>query len=314
MMKKFSIAVHGGAGPDSDYIKKHIKEYESGLKDALMAGYAILEKGGSSVDAVEAAVKLLENNIHFNAGRGSSLNEDGEVEMCSSIMSGKDGKAGAVAVVTEVKNPVTLARAVMEKTKHIYLGAAGAVRFAKELNLPTEAPQWFVTAHAREEYAKAKEEQDGVASGSSEEKINKRKHGTVGAVALDQDGNLSAATSTGGLEFCKQGRIADSSMIGAGTFADNQTCAVSTTGDGEYHMRYVTAFHISALMEYKGLSLQEACSFLIREKCGHITADMGLIAADRYGNLVAEFNSERMHRAMKSSEGELIVKIYPDHK
>ena len=309
-MNKIAIAIHGGAGPDSDYIKKNVEGYKKGLREALDAGYAVLDKGGHAVDAVEAAVRVLEDNPHFNAGKGSALNENGEVEMCASIMNGEDGNAGAVAVVRQVKNPVTLARAVMEKTKHIYLGDTGALRFARELNLPMEDPSYFVTPHMKEAYEEAKKEQHGDAAGSAEEKT-KKKHGTVGAVALDGKGNLAAATSTGGLEFCKQGRIADSSMIGVGTYANNNTCAVSTTGEGEFHIQHVTAFHIAALIEYKGLTLQEACRYLIHEKCRHVTADMGLIGVDREGNLAAEFNTERMHRGLKSSDGTLEIEIYP---
>jgi beta-aspartyl-peptidase (threonine type) len=308
-MNKIAIAVHGGAGPDSDFIKQNTKGYEDGIAKALEAGYAILEKAGSSLDAVEAAVKALEDNPLFNAGRGSSLTEKGEAEMCASIMNGENGNAGAAAIVKGVRNPVSLARAIMEKTRHVYLGAAGAYQFAKEQELALEPLTWFITPHALEEYEKTKKEKKGNPLGSSREKI--KKHGTVGAVALDSKGRLAAATSTGGLDFCKEGRIADSSMIGVGTYADDKTCAISATGDGEYHMRFVTAFHIHALMEYKGMSIQEAAHWLIHEKCADVDADLGLIGLDPQGNLVAEFNSERMHRGLRSSSGEYIVKIYP---
>lgn len=307
-MKNIALAVHGGAGPDSEFIKQNISGYEQGLKTAVHEGYGILEKGGSAVDAVEAAVRLLEDNPLFNAGRGSSLTEKGEAEMCASIMNGQDGNAGAAAIIRGIRNPVTLARAIMEHTKHIYLGAEGAIEFARERKLELESMQYFLTEHAMEEYEKTKKEKKGNPVGSSKEKIDK--HGTVGAVALDSKGNMAAATSTGGLDFCKQGRIADSSMIGVGTYADNSTCAISTTGDGEYHMRYVTAFHIYALMEYRGMNLEEAARWLIHEKCGDIGADMGLIGVDKNGNLVAEFNSDRMHRAMRSSAKGLYVSIY----
>lgn len=307
-MKPIAIVVHGGAGPDSDYIKENIKEYEEGLKEAVNAGYAILEQGGSAIDAVEAAVNHLEDNPLFNAGKGSALNEDAKVEMCASIMEGKHRNCGAAAIVKGVRNPVTLARGIMEKTKHVYLGDAGACDFAQQMGLHMEPESYFVTEYQFESYEKAKEEQHGEATGSSKEKI--KKHGTVGAAALDQDGNLAAATSTGGLEFCKRGRIADSSMIGVGTFADNNTCAVSTTGDGEFHMRFVSAFHICALMEYKGMTLKDAAHHLINEKCRDIDADMGLIAVDKQGNIAMEFNCDRMHRASRSSGQEIQVAIY----
>jgi beta-aspartyl-peptidase (threonine type) len=310
-MSKIAFAVHGGAGPDSEYIKKNKKEYEKGLEEAVNAGYAILEKGGSAIDAIEEAIKLLEDNQHFNAGKGSALNERAEVEMCASIMDGYDLNSGAAAIVRNVRNPISLARAVMEKTQHVYLGSIGASEYAKMLNIPMEPDPYFITEYQFEQYEKARKKENDNGQELAIEQLGK-KHGTVGAVALDKRGNLAAGTSTGGTEFSKPGRIADSSMIGIGTYANNNTCAVSTTGEGEFHIQHVTAFHISALMEYKGMSLQKACHYLIHEKCKHVTADMGLIAVDPKGNLIAEFNTERMHRAMRSSDQKLIVKIYPD--
>jgi beta-aspartyl-peptidase (threonine type) len=309
-MNKIAIAIHGGAGPDSDYIRQHKKEYEEGLKEAINAGYSVLEEGESAIKAVETAIKILEDIPHFNAGKGSALNERAEVEMCASIMNGFDLNSGAVAIVKNVRNPISLAKAVMEKTEHIYLGSAGASDFARLINIPMEPDPYFVTEHQFELYEKARQEENDNGQELAIEQLTK-KHGTVGAVALDQKGNLAAGTSTGGLEFCKPGRIADSSMIGIGTYANNKTCAVSTTGEGEFHIQHVTAFHISALMEYKGMNLQQACNYLIHEKCKHVTADMGLIAVDPEGNLVAEFNTERMHRAFRSSTQRLFVQIYP---
>ncbi|MBO9683834.1 MAG: isoaspartyl peptidase/L-asparaginase [Flavisolibacter sp.] len=309
-MTKIAIAIHGGAGPDSDFIKQHIKEYKEGLKEAINEAYAMLEQGSSATDVVEAAIKNLEDNTLFNAGKGSSLTEKAEVEMCASIMNGFDLKCGAAAIVKNVRNPIRLARQIMEKTKHIYLGSIGAAEFARELNLPMEPDAYFITERQFESYEQTRKKLNDNGQQLAIEQLEK-KHGTVGAVALDIRGNLAAGTSTGGTDFCRQGRIADSSMIGAGTYANNDTCAVSTTGEGELHMQYVTAFHISALMEYKGMSLREACHFLIQEKCKHINGDMGLIAVDTKGNLVAEFNTSRMHRAMKSSTQDLIVEIYP---
>jgi beta-aspartyl-peptidase (threonine type) len=304
-MNKIAIAIHGGAGPDSEFIHQHIDGYRKGLEAATQAGYRLLERGASAVDAVEKAIRVLEDDPHFNAGKGSALTERGEAEMCASIMEGKKEEAGAVAIVRGVRNPISLARAVMEKTKYTYLGESGAIDFAREMKLPMEPMSYFITEHALEELEKAKKE----AQGSKE--LTMKKHGTVGAVALDAAGNLAAGTSTGGLEFCKRGRIADSSMIGVGTYAKNDICAVSTTGEGEFHIRHVTAFHIAALMEYKGMSLQQAAHYLIHEKCKNIDADMGLIGVDPQGNLVAEFNTERMHRAMLSSDGTRMLEIYP---
>lgn len=309
-MNKIAIAIHGGAGPDSDFIKQNIKEYKKGLEDAISEAYAMLEDGSSSVDAVETAIKALEDNPLFNAGKGSALTERAEVEMCSSIMNGFDLKCGAAAIVRNVRNPIRLSRMIMEKTRHIYLGSIGAGEFAKLQNLPMEPDAYFITEHRFEEYEKTRKKKNDNCQQLAIEQLEK-KHGTVGAVALDMRGNLAAGTSTGGTDFCKPGRIADSSMIGAGTYANNETCAVSTTGEGELHIQNVSAFHIHALMEYKGLNLKEACKFLIHEKCKDINGDMGLIAVDTKGNLVAEFNTIRMHRAMRSSTQDLIVEIYP---
>lgn len=309
-MNKIAIAIHGGAGPDSDYIKQNLKEYKQGLEEAINAGYKVLEQGISAVDAVETAIKILEDNPLFNAGKGSALTEKAEVEMCASIMNGFDLKCGAAAIARNVRNPIVLARQIMEKTKHVYLGSIGAAEFAKQINLPMEPDAYFITDHRYEEYEKTRSENNRNGQALAVEQLSK-KHGTVGAVALDMRGNIAAGTSTGGTDFCRQGRIADSSMIGAGTYANNATCAVSTTGEGELHIQHVTAFHISALVEYKGMNLREACRYFIHEKCKHINGDMGLIAVDAQGNLVAEFNTPRMHRAMKSNTQELIVKIYP---
>jgi L-asparaginase / beta-aspartyl-peptidase len=309
-MNKIAIAIHGGAGPDSDYIKQNLKEYRQGLKEAINEAYAMLEEGISAVDVVEAAIKTLEDNPLFNAGKGSALTESASVEMCSSIMNGYDLKCGAAAIVRNVRNPIRLARQIMEKTKHIYLGSTGAAEFAKQINLPMEPDAYFITEHQFEEYEKTRKKENDNGQQLAIEQLDK-KHGTVGAVALDSKGNLSAGTSTGGIDFCRPGRIADSSMIGAGTYANNETCAVSTTGEGELHIQHVTAFHISALIEYGGMNLRDACRYLIHEKYKNINGDMGLIAVDPKGNLVAEFNTARMHRAMRSSTQELIVEVYP---
>jgi beta-aspartyl-peptidase (threonine type) len=309
-MNRYTIAVHGGAGPDSDYIRQNIQGYKDGIARAIDAGYKILEKGGSSIDAVEAAINVMEDDPLFNAGKGASLNAKAEVELCASIMSGKDRKSGAVAIVKNVKNPVSLARQVMEKTEHIYLGSYGALDFAKKINAPLEPDSYFITPHAFEEYDKKRKEAGVSQNEIAEEQLTKRMHGTVGAVAVDIHGNVAAATSTGGTEFAKEGRIGDSSMIGVGTFAQNETCAVSTTGDGEYHILYVSAFHIAALMEYKNMTVQEACRFLIHEKCKEAEGDMGIIAVDPQGNVALEFNSDRMHRGYKTCNGKLHVAIY----
>jgi len=311
-MSKFSIVIHGGAGPDSEFIQKNQDAYKKALREAVEVGYSVLADGGNAVDAVEAAVNTMENNALFNCGRGSALNEKGEVEMGASIMNGQNLKSGGAAIVKNLKNPVTLARAVMDKSKHIYLGDMGAVEFAQKQGLHFMPEAYFITDHAWEQYMSATQEEENTPEQAGEYQVKRKTHGTVGAVALDRDGNIAAATSTGGTENKVPGRIADSSMVGIGTYANNKTCAVSSTGDGEYHIQHVTAFHISALMEYKSLPLKEACYHFLHEKLKDVEGDMGLIAIDPQGNFSLEFNCDRMHRAWKTSEGQTGVGIYKD--
>jgi len=310
MKKNISIVVHGGAGPDSQEIREKAEEYKKGLEAAAAAGYAVLEKSGSAVDAVEAAVRVLEDNPLFNAGRGSAINAKAEVEMCASIMEGKHRKSGAVAIVNNVRNPVSLARAVMEKTKHIYLGSEGALDFAKQIKAPLEPDAYFITEKQYKAYEEKRKEAGEKGTVVAMEQLNARMHGTVGAVALDSKGNIAAATSTGGTEFSKEGRIGDSSMIGVGTYANNTICGVSTTGDGEYLIRNVGAFQLSALVQYAGKGLQEAAHYFIHDLCRNEEGDMGLIAVNPEGNIAMEFNSERMHRAWRTSRGAQGSAIY----
>lgn len=309
-MGKIAIAVHGGAGPDSAFIKKHQKEYRLGLKDALTAGYRMLEDGGTSLDAVEAAVKVLEDNPLFNAGRGSALNEKAEVEMDAAIMTGQDLRSGAVSMVKNIKNPVTLARAIMEKTKHIYLGNSGALEYANKIGLEMMPEAYFITDHAFEQYQEALKEASNTIEEAGKYQAQRKEHGTVGAVALDKEGNVAAATSTGGLENKMPGRIGDSSMIGVGCYANNKTCAVSSTGDGEVLIQNVMGFHLSALMQYKEISLKKACRYLFQQELKEAKGDMGVIAIDPKGTIAMEFNSERMHRGFKAGD-EVYVATYP---
>jgi beta-aspartyl-peptidase (threonine type) len=311
MMNKIAIAVHGGAGPDSEFIKQHQKEYEQGVQEAMDAGYKVLENGGSALDAVEEAVNHLEDNPLFNAGRGSALNKKAEVEMEASIMNGANLKSGAVAIVKNVKNPVTLARAVMEKTEHVYIGDLGALELATHIGLTVMPDAYFITDHAFEQYSEAVKEADNTMEEAGEYKTKQRTHGTVGAVALDKEGNIAAATSTGGTENKSAGRIGDSSMVGAGSYANNKTCAVSSTGDGEVLIQNVIAFHVSSLIQYKGLNLKDACHYLMHEELKDAEGDIGIIALDAAGNIAMEFNSERMHRGYKTSNGEQFVANYP---
>ena len=302
-MNKIGIAVHGGAGPDSSFIKENLQGYKRGIQDAVDAGYAILEKGGPAIDAVEAAVKSMEDNPLFNAGKGSALNEDREAEMCASIMDGSKHKAGAVAIVKGIRNPVSLAKAVMTETDHVYLGETGAMEFAREINMPLAAPEYFITEHNLKEYEEKKQE-------VQEDKSQASMHGTVGAVAVDRGGNVAAATSTGGLEFNQKGRIGDTSMVGAGTYANNNTCAASATGDGEVNILNTVAFHLSAIVEYSKMPLQKAATYLVNEKCKDVEGDIGLIAINKNAEVAFAFNSERMHRGWKTSDAAGEPEIY----
>lgn len=306
--------MHGGAGEDSRYIQEKQEEYKRGLQEAVDAGYEVLEKGGSAVDAVEAAVRSLEDNPLFNAGRGSAINAKAEVEMCASIMDGSTSKCGAVAIVQNVKNPVSLAKSVMLNTDHVYLGSHGALDYAQKINIALEPDAYFVTEHQYDAYAKERDKEFQSTAGTAKEQIKKRKHGTVGAVAVDENGNIAAATSTGGTENSKEGRIGDSSMIGVGCYANNRTCAISTTGDGEYLIVNVIAHSICAAMSYKELGVQEAADYIIIERNKDAKGDMGAIAVDREGNIAMTFNSERMHRGWRTSDGEEGVAIYREEE
>ena len=285
------IAVHGGAG-----VMRRDKPgaaHQAALKQALEAGYELLGKGSSSLDAVCAAVLVLEDSPLFNAGRGSCFNADGEIEMDASVMDGEKLRAGAVAAVRHVRNPVLAARMVMEKTRHVLLAGDGAERLAKQHGLPLEPPEYFHTERRLEAL----------------KKNLKNYHGTVGAVALDGDGNLAAATSTGGYTGKLPGRIGDSPLIGAGNYADNRACAVSGTGLGEAFIRAAVAYDVAARMRYRRESLAAAARAALAnvKKLG---GDGGLIAVDRRGNVAMPFNSEGMHRGAIDRRGKLTIAIF----
>ncbi|HEX8517947.1 MAG TPA: isoaspartyl peptidase/L-asparaginase [Bacteroidia bacterium] len=310
MEKKYGLVVHGGAGEDSDYIRKHKKEYEEGIEKALEAGYGVLEDNGSAVDAVEAAVKALEDNPFFNAGRGSALNAKGEVEMCASIMDGKDLDSGAVAIVQYVKNPVSLSKAIMMNTNYRFLGAEGALDFARKIDIKLEPHSYFITEYQYDAFAKKRAEEFHDADNIALEAIKKKYHGTVGAVALDMKGNLAAATSTGGTPNCKVGRIGDSSMIGTGCYANNKVCGLSATGDGEFIIKAVLTNSIRCAMQYKGMPLSDAAQFIVFEENKEVKGDIGVIGLDPAGNVAMVFNSERMPRGYKIHGKKPFIKIY----
>ncbi len=308
-MSKYAIALHGGAGTILKNLMTPEKElaYKKGLELALTAGENLLKKGGSSVDAVEACIQSLEDNPLFNAGKGAVFNHEGKNELDASIMNGKNLMAGAVAGIKNIKNPIRLARMVMEKSEHVFLAGTGALDFAKKMQVATEPDAYFFVQARYDQYLLAKESDSILLDHTSE---NQKKFGTVGAVALDVQGNLAAGTSTGGMTNKKNGRVGDTPMIGAGTYANNNTCAISCTGHGEFFIRSVVAYDISCLIEYKRLSLKEACDFVVKEKLVKLGGEGGLIALDRLGNIELPFNSEGMYRASKKEGEELFIGIY----
>ncbi|HVE57487.1 MAG TPA: isoaspartyl peptidase/L-asparaginase [Pyrinomonadaceae bacterium] len=307
-MNKIALAIHGGAGTilKSEMTSALEKEYRAGLENALQKGFEILQKKGSALDAVEIAVVELENFPLFNAGKGSVFTHEGKNEMDAAIMDGKKLKAGAAAFVQNVKNPVKLARLVMERTEHCLLAGEGANEFAHEMRVEFESDEYFFTEHRYRQLLTAIEAGRVQLDHASE---SKKAIGTVGAVACDSKGNLAAATSTGGMTNKKFGRIGDTPIIGAGTYAENATCAVSCTGHGEYFMLGVTAFDVAARMKYKNLSLENAADETI-ERLTEINGEGGFIAVDALGNVVLPFNSEGMYRGFITADGEMKVEIY----
>ncbi|MFT5512453.1 MAG: beta-aspartyl-peptidase (threonine type) [Bacteroidia bacterium] len=307
----FAIAIHGGAGTlvrgmMTDALEK---EYKRALEASLNAGYKVLESGGTSVDAVETAVMHLEDSHLFNAGKGSVFTATGTHEMDASIMDGYNKNAGAVSLVSGIKNPVQLAREVMDKSEHVFLAGEGAMNFAKSLNFKTYDPEYFYDALRFKQWQEIK---DTDAFQLDHSKSNDHKFGTVGAVACDTKGNIAAATSTGGMTNKRFGRVGDSPMIGSGNYANNKTCAVSCTGSGEYFIRGVVAYEVSALMEFKNYTIQQAAEEVILRRILEIGGDGGLIAIDNQGNIAMPFNTEGMYRAMRSAKGKIKIDIYKD--
>ena len=304
-----AIAIHGGAGviDPAKMTPQRAASYRVGLAAALDAGYAILERGGSSLDAVTAAVRTMEDDPQFNAGRGAVLNHEGDAELDAAIMDGHGPRAGAVAGVRHVRNPVELARLVMEKSPHVLLVAEGAEEFALEQGVVLVPRGYFRTeARAREldEARQTEAEQlRAAAPGAS---------GTVGAVALDRAGHLAAATSTGGLTNKHRGRVGDSPLLGAGTYADDASCAVSGTGQGEFFIRQLVAYDICALVQYRHLTLAQAVREVIHEKLRRTGGEGGVIAVDRSGNIAMDFNSVGMFRGARDSAGKRVIAMYRD--
>jgi beta-aspartyl-peptidase (threonine type) len=299
MQSNFSLALHGGAGT----IEKHLlseeleQSYLKGLETALNIGQNILASGGTAIEAVEAIVISLEDCPLFNAGKGAVFTHDKTNEMDASIMCGKTLSAGAVASVQRIKNPVSLARAVMEKSNHVMLQGKGAEQFAKEQGLSFMSDDYFFSQYRFDQLMNVISEDEAFLDHSAKPVFpDDKKFGTVGAVAKDRFGNIAAATSTGGMTNKRYGRIGDSPVIGSGTYANNKTCAVSCTGHGEYFLRAVVAYDVSCLMEYKNLTLSEACDFVVKQKLVEMGGEGGLIAVDALGNIALPFNSKGMYR------------------
>ncbi|MEP6849955.1 MAG: isoaspartyl peptidase/L-asparaginase [Acidobacteriota bacterium] len=322
---RLGFIIHGGNGviAKASMTPEKEKEFRAKLTEAVVAGYKALQAGKTSVDAVEIAIRIMEDSPLFNAGRGAVFNHDGKNELDASIMSGKDLSAGAVAGLHHVKNPITLARAVMERSPHVMMVGDGAEQFAKEQKVELADEKYFFTQERwdlfqqvlkeekeKEEKTKGKKIEKGKNLSESFSDLPYNKFGTVGAVALDKDGNLAAGTSTGGITNKRYGRVGDSPIIGAGTYANNDACAVSGTGWGEYFIRLGVARDIAALMEDRAMPVQSAADMVIKQKLQKMGGDGGVIAMDKFGNIGISFNSEGMYRAYIDKDGKPVVQIY----
>ncbi len=305
------IAVHGGAGTilPEQLTPELEKNYREGLERALKSGYEILKNGGSSLDAVQAAVTVLEDDPLFNAGRGAVLTHEGKCEMDAAIMDGATRRAGAVAGIHGIKNPVLLARMVMEKSEHVMLVGKGAEDFARANKLIFKNEEYFLTEQRRQQWLSVKDTETTLLDHT--DKKDKKKFGTVGAVAIDSKGNLAASTSTGGMTNKRWGRVGDTPLIGSGTFADDRV-AISCTGHGEFYIRRVVAHEISALMRYKGLDLKSACDEVVFNQLLKDGGEGGLIAIDNMGNCILSFNTPGMYRGTINDEGYCSTAIFSE--
>jgi len=314
-MSIFTIVVHGGAGTilKEDMTADLEQAYSDGLRTALEAGYGVLEQGGSAIHAITAAIVILEDNVLFNAGRGAVFTKKGVQEMDAAIMDGADLEAGSVAGVRNIRNPIELAAEVMRNSNHVFLSGKGANDFAIKQDIKLEPDEYFFSQFRYDQWKSIRDSDNYSLDHTHqrlEELMKDKKFGTVGAVACDLHGNVAAATSTGGMTNKKYGRIGDSPLIGCGTYANNQTCAVSCTGHGEMFIRAVAAYDVSCLMEYKGLSLREAMDIVVNDKLVKIKGEGGMIGVDAKGNAAMVFNSAGMYRAVKSSSGLSEIALY----
>lgn len=316
---EFAIIIHGGAGTilKENMTPEMEADYKETLEKAIRTGYEILKEGGSSMDAVQKTINVMEDSPLFNAGKGAVFTNAETNEHDASIMDGKTLNAGASAGTTNVKNPINLARAIMDNSPHVMLAGKGAEMFAKEQGLDIVDPSYFYTKRRFDALQKIKDTEKTEMDHNDkisfyDPDIKDSKFGTVGCVALDKNGNITAGTSTGGMTNKRWGRIGDAPIIGAGTYANNATCGVSSTGWGEFFIRAMVAHDISALMEYKGLTLQEAAKEVIQKKVPELGGDGGIVALDKNGNMVAEFNTAGMYRATMNDKGELNIGIYKE--
>jgi beta-aspartyl-peptidase (threonine type) len=318
-----TLVIHGGAGTITrqNMTPEKEKAYREVLNQALQTGYAILKKGGTSLDAVEATVRVMEDSPLFNAGKGAVFTHEGKNEMDAAIMDGKNLMAGSIASVTTIRNPISTARKVMEKSEHVMMIGSGAEAFAKKQGMEIVDPSYFYTdarwkalQNAQKEEKTSLDHTGDTTGALIDDKIfiEGKKFGTVGCVALDKFGNLAAATSTGGMTNKRYGRVGDAPIIGAGTYANNATCAISATGHGEFFIRAVVGYDISALMEYKGYSVKKAADEVVMKKLVQRGGEGGVIALDRKGNFAMPFNSEGMYRGYIKADGSSEVLIYKD--
>lgn len=312
----FGIVIHGGAGTiKKENMSDSLEQaYTAKLEEAIRTGHEILANGGTAVEAVQRTINVMENSELFNSAKGAVFTNEGKNELDASIMEGENLNAGAVAGVTNVKNPINLAYEVMVNSDHVLLSGKGAEQFAKEQGLEIVDPDYFYTERRFKAMERAREREKEASNKTAfyDPFLKDEKFGTVGCAALDKHGNLAAGTSTGGMSNKKYNRIGDSPIIGAGTYANNKTCAVSSTGWGEYFIRGVVAYDISAMMEYKGVSLQEAASEVIQKKLPALGGDGGIIAIDNEGNVAMEFNTAGMYRATMNKNGKLEIAMYKD--
>ncbi|MDR5591263.1 isoaspartyl peptidase/L-asparaginase [Christiangramia sp. SM2212] len=315
-VQNFGIVIHGGAGT---ILKEKMSDslelaYKQKLEEAIRTGHEILANGGTAIEAVQRTINIMEDSPLFNSAKGAVFTNEGKNELDASIMDGKTLNAGAIAGVTNVRNPINLAFEVMTNSEHVLLSGKGAEDFAKERGLEIVDPEYFYTENRFKamERAKEREKENNNKTAFYDPFVKDSKFGTVGCAALDKNGNLAAGTSTGGMSNKKYNRIGDSPIIGAGTYANNKTCAISSTGWGEYFIRGVVAYDISAMMEYKGSSLQEAASEVIQKKQPELGGNGGIIAIDNKGNVSMEFNTAGMYRATMNAAGDLQIGIYEE--